>query len=196
MQLEVLEGVEPDWGVGATVLLLAGCLLVIHKYATRNFGKWERMEIPFQKGHFPYGSFNIFSLKRHFFEHMTDLHLKFRSERYVGWFLMDRPVLNINDPELIRSIMVKDFNQFTERSGYDGETFKVCGQYDKLWGRQMSGLQGEEWRRVRAAFSPMFTSGKMKARMGVIRGSADRLVQELDRRAEGEEHIPLKVCCE
>merc|ERR1711981_718163 len=93
------------------------------------------------------------------FDHVLAMHKRHRSKPYCGWFTMRQPVLNINDPELLRHILVKDFNSFVERSSYDSDTFLEGGKYDKIWGRQLTSLKGDEWKQVRGTFSPIFTSG-------------------------------------
>ena len=57
----------------------------------------------------------------------------------------------------------------------------------------MTSLKGEEWKQVRATFSPIFTSGKMKGMLGFIRITADHLVKEFDKFGEGTEEVDCKV---
>ena len=187
--VEVVEG-RPR--LAMVVLATGVSSLALYHYTTRQFDKWRALGLAYEEGHFPYGSFNIFNQKKHIFDHITYLHKKYQGERYVGWFMMGQPVLNINDPELLRIIMVKDFNHFVERSSYDGDMFKEGGQYDKLWGLQLTGAQGEEWKQLRAAFSPIFTSGRMKGMMRFIKCTADNLGEELAKKAAVEEEISLK----
>ena len=132
----------------ATIVLTSLSTAALYRYVTKEFDKWEKLGIPYERGHFPYGSFNLLSQTPHMFEHVHEMHKRHRAEPYCGWFMMRQPVLNINDPELLRHIMVKDFNSFTERSSYDSDTFLEGGKYDKIWGRQLTSLKGEEWKQV------------------------------------------------
>ena len=120
----------------------------LFRYVTKDFDKWERMGIPYEKGYFPFGSFNLAVTSPHMFDHVLAMHKRHRLEPYCGWFMMRQPVLNINDPDLLKHILVKDFNSFVERSSYDSETFLEGGKYDKIWGRQLTSLKGEEWKQV------------------------------------------------
>ena len=189
VSLEVVEG-RPR--VALAILATGGSSFWVYRHTTRHFDKWHSLGVPYEKGHFPYGSFNLFSQQKHLFSHITELQDKYRTERYVGWFLFRQPVLNINDPELLRIIMVKDFNTFVERSSYDGETFKVGGKWDRLWGRMLTSAQGEEWKQIRAAFSPIFTSGRMKGMLRFIKATGENLALELETRADSGEEISLK----
>ena len=136
----------------ATIVLTGLSTAALYRYVTKEFDKWEKLGIPFERGHFPYGSFNLLSQTPHMFEHVHLMHEKHKAEPFCGWFMMRQPVLNINDPELLRHIMVKDFNSFTERSSYDSDTFLEGGKYDKIWGRQLTSLKGEEWKQVLKKF--------------------------------------------
>ena len=194
----------------ATVVLTGLSSVALFRYVTKDFDKWEKLGIAYEKGHFPFGSFNLFSQSPHMYDHVLAMHKRHRSKPYCGWFMMRQPVLNINDPELLRHILVKDFNSFVERSSYDSDTFLEGGKYDKIWGRQLTSLKGDEWKQVstylkkydftlippmqvRGTFSPIFTSGKMKGMLGFIRITADHLVKEFDKYSEGTEEVDCKV---
>jgi len=167
--------------------------VTIYKYVTKNFGKWERLGVPYEEGHFPYGSFDMSSLSNMMVA-LPALHLKHcAASPYFGWFMFGQPVLNITDPELLRAVLVRDFNNFVERSSYDGDMFEHGGEYDKLWSKQLTSLKGEEWRQVRATFSPIFTSGKMKGMLNFIKLTADNLVEKFEGFADGTEEVALKV---
>ena len=113
-------------------LILLSLLLLLYRYVTKKFGKWEALGIPYSKGSFPFGSYNFLS-GRHLDEMSEEDHKKFASERYFGWFLLGKPVLAINDANLLKHIMVKDFDHFVDRQGAElmekqfagGDTDKV-----------------------------------------------------------------------
>ena len=44
----------------------------------------------------------------------SDNHKKFENEKYFGWYLLGKPVLAINDVNLIKQIQVKDFDHFVD----------------------------------------------------------------------------------
>ena len=59
----------------------------------------------------------------------------------------------------------------------------------------MTNLSGNEWKDVRSTFSPIFTSGKMKSMLRFIHKVSERLVEEIDAKAEAGEMIELKDVC-
>ena len=181
----------------ATVVLATSLSsLALYRYVTKNFDRWEKLGIPYQAGRFPVGSINLFSQEKHMFDSLEEFHQKHSASRFFGWFLMGQPVLNIVDPELLRIILVKDFNIFVDRSSQEGEMFRRGGKYDRLWGMQLTSLQGEEWKHVRSSFSPIFTSGKMKGMLKVIQMTADSLVKEFDTKVSDTKETDLKVNCQ
>ena len=56
--------------------------------------------------------------------------------------------------------MVKNFKHFVNR--FDNKIMKLIdgGDLDQCWTKQLVFMGGEEWKDVRSAFSPIFTSGK------------------------------------
>ena len=100
------------------LLVLVSLFLAFYRYVTKNFGKWKSLGIPHTSGHFPFGSYNFLS-GRHMDEVSAEDHLKFSSEKYFGWFLFGKPILALNDANLLRHVMVKDFDHFVDRQPHE-----------------------------------------------------------------------------
>jgi hypothetical protein len=55
-----------------------------------------------------------------------------RSEDVFGWFMLGKPVLGVNNLQLIKDIFVKDFNHFVDRNPADFmQAFESGGDLDK-----------------------------------------------------------------
>ena len=106
--------------------------LILYRYVTKQFGKWEALGIPYIKGSFPFGSYNF--LGGDSIDTMNARFCKqFQNERYFGTFLFGKPSLNINDPDLLRLIQVKDFDHFVDRnSASDNKKFFAGGELDQV----------------------------------------------------------------
>lgn len=64
------------------------------------------------------------------------------------------PALAISDPELIKLVMIKDFQFFVNRR-------KVISTEEHT-SKSLFNLEGNDWRRVRHIASPAFTTNKLK----------------------------------
>lgn len=56
----------------------------------------------------------------------------------------------------------------------------------------MVNARGEEWKNARSTFSPIFTSGKLKAMMALINNVLGRLVDKVGEKADLSETFELK----
>ena len=71
------------------------------------------------------------------------------------------PILVVTDKALAKKILIKDFDHFVDRQDQFQDVTGTEGA--KITAKMMLALKGEEWRKVRAMMSPVFTSGKLKS---------------------------------
>jgi len=174
------------------LLVLISLFLVLYRYVTKSFGKWKSLGIPYVEGSFPFGSYNFFG-ETHYDVRSAEDYKKFAQEKYFGWFLLGKPVLGINDVNLIKHIQVKDFDHFVDRQGIDvSEKMYSGGDLDKVWRLMLTSVVGDEWKAIRSAFTPIFTSGKMKGMLKFIKHLAGDLTNEMEKKAKTGEEFELK----
>ncbi|KAK4874005.1 hypothetical protein RN001_013365 [Aquatica leii] len=113
--------------------------------------------------------------RKSFFEHTHDLYKEFSNERYFGSFLFGKPVLYINDLELIKRILIKDFDQFVDHNNIISE------EAEPLVGRNLFNLKEQEWRHMRPALSPLFTSSKMRIMFTLVSDIAQEFVKYFEK---------------
>lgn len=96
--------------------LLTVALTLFFLYVRRAYSYWDRKgfktvsDVNYLVGHFK----NAFLQKEFFGETVNKLY-KSTSEPFIGIYSILRPILLVRDPELIRSILIKDFSHFTDR---------------------------------------------------------------------------------
>ncbi|KAJ8728418.1 hypothetical protein PYW08_016803 [Mythimna loreyi] len=83
------------------------------------------------------------------------------------------PVLLIRDPDLIKSITVKDFDHFTDHREFFTE------ESDPLFAGSLFLMKGERWREMRTTLSPAFTGSKMKLMLPLIVENTNNIIQYL-----------------
>ena len=100
----------------------------------------------------------------------------------------------IKDVDLVRNILVKDFDSFVDRASSNFKhIFDKSGSLtDKIWGKQMTSASGDEWKNIRSTFSPIFTAGKMKAMLIFMQETCSQLQTCIDKHADKNDDFELK----
>ncbi|XP_017490162.1 PREDICTED: cytochrome P450 3A9-like [Rhagoletis zephyria] len=84
-----------------------------------------------------------------------------------GNFNFLEPVLTVADARLLRLILIKDFNHFINR--------RAVTSYHIAINNGLLFAEGTTWKRLRAAASPNFTSGRLRRAVPVINNLLDKL---------------------
>lgn len=104
---------------------------------------------------------------------LKQIYEKYKSYPYYGFYMFHAPVLMINDLDLIKQILVKDFSNFCDRGLFCNE------KIDPLVGHLFS-ISGEKWRILRVKLSPTFTSGKLKQMFPLLMEIANEMNNTFD----------------
>jgi len=112
---------------------------------------------------------------------------KHKDSKYYGQYLLWQPNLLITDPEVVKQVMIKDFDHFVDR-----RTFEVSGE-DKYANEMLTMAKGSHWKEVRSVLTPTFSSGKMKSMFPMVMEKADTLIKKLHKFTEkGETSVDMK----
>ncbi|KAI5652142.1 cytochrome p450 domain-containing protein [Phthorimaea operculella] len=111
--------------------------------------------------------------RENFVEAIANGYNAFKEERYFGLYQYLVPTLIPRDPELIRQIMVRDFNAFSDRGVHIG------ADCDPLFGRNLIMLRGSTWRSMRAALSPAFSASRCRSMAPLMTESAKGVLDYL-----------------
>lgn len=93
----------------------------------------------------------------------------------LGVYIFHKPFLLLRNPELIKQILIKDSDVFSDRY------FSPRTKNDKDGGRNLFNLQNPEWKYLRARLSPIFTSGKIKKLFELMVETADLMKEYLEK---------------
>ncbi|XP_051155372.1 probable cytochrome P450 6a14 [Leptopilina boulardi] len=142
------------------------------KFVTYNY--FKKNDIPAEDSIIPFGSLLPMALGQkcigHLIKESYDRHKK---HPFHGLYMLHTPELIINDPDLIRLILVKDFNYFQDRGLHFNKELDPLSAH-------LFFLPGEEWKHLRSKLSPTFTSGKIKQFFPLMEKIGKDLTRELD----------------
>ncbi|XP_059105784.1 LOW QUALITY PROTEIN: uncharacterized protein LOC131898614 [Peromyscus eremicus] len=155
--------------------------LSLHRYGTHSHGIFKKLGIPGPKPLPFLGSIFAYH-KKGFWEFDKQCHRKYG--KMWGFYEGRQPVLAITDPDMIKTVLVKEcYSTFTNR-----RVFGPSGILKKA----ISIAENEEWKRIRALLSPTFTSGKLKEMLPIINQYADVLVRNMRHGSENGNSISMK----
>jgi len=136
---------------------IAAIFIGLYFHYTRNFIFWHKLGVPYVKPTAFVGNLkDCVLLKTTRGEQLQRIYNEHSDKPYVGIFSFDKPSLLVCDLELVKNILVKDFQTFAHG------TFSAEKNLDPLFGNVLSAVRGQLWRYLRTNLTSVFTSRKMK----------------------------------
>jgi len=120
------------------------------------------------------------------------------------------PILNICDLDLLKDVLVRDFDHFVNRTSIFDFFGKGTTKYDKvkieqnisvkelmptdvqIWHLQLSNIKEEEWKDVRSTLTPIFTSGKLKLMTVFINQVSRKALNMVTQAAKNDQGLDFK----
>lgn len=159
----------------ALIILLATLVGIIWYFSNRRLSYFKDRNIPYLKSVPFVGAISdVLIGRKGIYDCMEDIYKKpqFENDKFFGIFMFHKPSLIIKDPEMIKQILVKDFNSFmNHHSGTD--------THDTLGNDMMFMAKDSLWRNVRKNLTPFFSSGKIKKMFPVLDNVSDNLINHL-----------------
>ncbi|XP_071648745.1 cytochrome P450 9e2-like isoform X3 [Temnothorax longispinosus] len=153
-------------------LVVIGVLKIV-AVVHHSYFYWKNKDVPY----LPDSSFitvwKLFLGHVSFVDHFQYLYNYFPDAKYVGLMEFSRPAVLLRDPELIKDIMVKDFESFPDHRSF------VDVSAEPLFGKNIFALRGDRWREMRNTLSPSFTASKMKFMFDLISECSHNFVNYL-----------------
>uniref|UniRef100_A0A8C1ZYR0 Thromboxane-A synthase n=1 Tax=Cyprinus carpio TaxID=7962 RepID=A0A8C1ZYR0_CYPCA len=153
-----------------------------HWYSISPYSVLERCGIKHPKPSPFFG--NLMMFRDGFFKAQSDLIKKYG--RICGYYIGRRPIVIIADPDMLRQVMVKEFNKFPNRMTVRGIT--------KPMSDSLVMLKGEQWKRVRSILTPTFSAAKMKEMVPLINTATETLLRNLKSHAESGNSFNIHKC--
>ncbi|XP_047000056.1 cytochrome P450 6k1-like [Schistocerca americana] len=155
-----------DSWMNEMLALLSTIFVIIYVTFKINYTYWKKKGLPYLEPSFPLGNaWDTTLMRKSPGEGMRDMYFEGKGKSVVGIYTINSPILIFRDPDLIKTIMVKDFNYFPDRGIYiDEETDHLSAH--------LFFLGGTKWKSLRQKLTPTFTSGKMRAMFGIVQDCA------------------------
>ncbi|XP_012521731.2 cytochrome P450 9e2 [Monomorium pharaonis] len=132
--------------------------LSFYYYFYKNLNRFKKHGIPYKSPLPIVGNMGpVFLRLKSMVDIIKDIYNINSEAKYVGMFDMTIPLVMIRDPELIKSITLKNFDMFMNHRSFVDE------ELEPLFGKNLFSLHGEKWRNIRSLLTPAFTGSKMKS---------------------------------
>jgi cytochrome P450 family 6 len=101
--------------------LVAGLLAVVYFYLQYKWTYWTNLGVKCPPNVFPMGNNpifhqDVFLARKNFNDLAREQYELLKGEKFYGTYALTRPVLVLMDPEIMKQVMVKDFNNFVDRN--------------------------------------------------------------------------------
>lgn len=173
-------------------LFLALCIIALttlYFYLSIKLNYWKSRDIPHMKPSFFTGNINGVGTYLHLVEKIGQVYDKYKFEnKFCGFYLLQDPRLLILDLNLVKSILVKDFNYFEDRGIYHNEK-------DDPLSAHLFAIDGAKWKSLRQKVSSTFTCYKIKMMFPIVAGFSNDLVKLVDELSENSVGIDIKQIC-
>ena len=164
-----------EFGVFEILASIGILVYILYYYYTANFDFWKNKNVKGPKPVPFFGNFKDMILqKKHSAEVFDDFYKEFKNEPVIGVFAQKAPVLILKDPEIIKNVIIKDFNVFSDRGLKTNEDIEPLSAH-------LVTLETERWRPLRNRLSPVFTSGKLKEMFYLITECGEHFEKYLEK---------------
>ncbi|KAK5650899.1 hypothetical protein RI129_001928 [Pyrocoelia pectoralis] len=154
-----------------TSVVLVASFVVIYFLKSR-YEYWERRNIPYLQPRLFFGNMaDVVFLRKPFYQICLEGCKKFSDFPLYGLFSFWTPTVVLQDIELIRSTLIKNFNYFEDHF------LTVEHDTDPILYFNPMCLTGEAWRNARLNVTPQFTPGKLKYIIPVMQNVGKDLVK-------------------
>jgi len=163
-----------------------GIYIVLYAYFVYSYSYWKKKAVAYTEPSFPFGNIGDALLQRKscglIFQ---EIYNGLEGYDLGGTYVFSRPTLVVRGPEMIKSILVKDFIHFHDHGTYFDE------ESDPL-SAHLFMLTGQRWRSLRTKLTPTFTAGKIKMMFQILVDCGNQLRAHVKQSAANGDTIEVK----
>ncbi|XP_063371108.1 cytochrome P450 6B7-like [Cydia amplana] len=145
-------------------------IVILYLLVTRKHNYWKVRGVKYEEPAPMVGSiWRVFKQNVSLSQYLAELYQKYPKEKFVGYFGGSAISLLVRDPELVKHVLVTDFQCFYPR-GLNTHKTVIEPMMKNLFF-----ADGDLWKLLRQRMTPAFTSGKLKAMFPLIVERTERL---------------------
>lgn len=171
-----MEAFYQDKGLKVLLFLFILLVSIIYLYCRYKLNYWKRRGVnQAPNTHSICGDFlNGVLFRSAPGAQLGEIYRKTPEDPYVGFYIFHKPCLLIKDLDLIKQIMIRDFDSFSDRH------FAGSQQMDSFGMINLFGLNNPAWRYVRTKLTPSFTRSKLKQMLPLMIECAKPMMDYLE----------------
>jgi len=168
-----------------TLVSTSVTVLLLYYFSTSTYDKWQKAKVPHMKPVPLFGNLvkSLLGLENHAVAY-DRIYKQFPNEKICGFYQMRTPYLMILDPELINSMLIKDFANFTDHGFYMDPSIN-------LMSNSLFFMNGQRWKIMRQKLSPGFTSGKLKLMYDQVKACSEELLNYISKKSNMTDEIEI-----
>lgn len=174
MEIKTFSNCDPLIVFAAVIFLL----ILLCWYGMLGFSVLNRLNVPGPRP-LPFVG-NILEVRKYGSVHLMIFDYVRKYGKIFAISLGTKPALVVADPEMLKTIMVKEFATFHNR---------MMTTPPPPMGSNVFSARDETWKRIRNILTPSFSARKMKLMVSLIEESCDVLLKKLESVADTGEYM-------
>ena len=169
------------------VLFIIAITLLLYQTVVKNYTFFDDRSLKYIRG-LPFMGVQAQLVGKHTItEVLLRWYRTYPEEKVIGIYEFNNtPVFQVRDPELIKLIMIKDFDYFVNHR------FNIDDNVDILFSRAVFFMKDKQWKMMRSVLSPGFTGSKMRLMFGIMNEYNEKFVKYL-KNEHGNKAIDLEM---
>lgn len=153
-------------GLSLVLFSIASFISFVYYISKIKFNYWKKKHVVYPKPVPFFGNYaNYITLKEYLGQVTQKICQQFPDKPYIGTFYGTEPTLVVQDPDLIKLVMTKDFYYFSSREISSYTNNEVMTQ-------NLFFTYGDRWKVIRQNLTPLFSSAKMRNMFYLIENCA------------------------
>ncbi|KAK9508526.1 hypothetical protein O3M35_006066 [Rhynocoris fuscipes] len=156
------------------LLIVSSLVTTVYLMWRRKVSYWKVRGVPSATPELPYGNIkDLLFMRKTLGQHYDQIYWQFKNEPFCGIYQLWKPALLIRDPEMLKTVFVKEFSSF-----HDNHYF-VNPEVEPILGLNPFNTKGDNWWKARKILTPSVTPVKIKTMIPQMYDVCKEMIQYL-----------------